>query len=379
MKILFITSVTQNNSHRNLNHFQRVYFLSRHAELKILAPKGSDFAVSANPGTEVVHAPWPGKLGVLVYTVYLLLRGTIHGHDIVLTEPSILGIAGYICRLFSRARWVVDIWDIPIRGTQQNGGWSYLRHRLTRHIMRALYKRADLFVISILPDFELKYFRLPAEKTLALRNAIWPDEESAEALPASDNKFNILCMRSVHTSDMGLDVLSAAFQNLENEIDNLSLTIIGRIPEHVKPQVARLEGKHNVAFIDFVEQHELKRLIKSASICVVPFKDVADLSQTYPVKVLEYMSLGTPVIASDIAGMSQLIEDEVTGLLFRAGDSMDLAAKIERLHVDEDLYASLCGNARRMSSRFDCRQKNLMIIDRLRRLVQEPLPPRQTS
>jgi glycosyltransferase involved in cell wall biosynthesis len=60
--------------------------------------------------------------------------------------------------------------------------------------------------------------------------------------------------------------------------------------------------------------------------------------------VLEALTLGRAVLASDIEGNRALIEDGVTGLLF--SDATELAAQAERLLVDGELRARLGAEGR---------------------------------
>jgi len=64
-----------------------------------------------------------------------------------------------------------------------------------------------------------------------------------------------------------------------------------------------------------------------------------------PLKPLEAMAKGIAVIASDVGGHRELISDGATGLLFRAGDSANLAAVIDRLLGDAALMAGLVERA----------------------------------
>jgi glycosyltransferase involved in cell wall biosynthesis len=369
LKVLFITSVSHKVNQKNLNHFQRVYFLSRHVDLTILSKKKASFAASAKSETRIVHSRIPGKLGVIIFTFVWSIKGTVRDFDVVLTEPSVLGICGYFFKIFSRCKWVVDIWDIPIRCTEQYRFFLKVYCRLIRLLMKLLYKKADYFVVSILPDFELRYFQLPKSKLLLLKNSIWFDQNRYKQSFLLGNSFNILCMRSSYTFDMGLDILAKAFIILSKKISNLSLTIIGHIPEEIKFQVMEITNIKNVKFYEYIEHRQVLQLISYASVCVVPFKDVPDLSQTYPVKVLEYLFCGKPVIASRIAGIMSIIDDGKNGLLFRAGDARDLASKINELYLDEDLRARISNNAKLLHDENNCVTKNKIIINKLNQLV----------
>lgn len=332
-------------------------------DLTVFARKGADFSVSAAPGTQVIQSPWSGKAGQIAYAALLFLHGQARRYDIIITEPSTLGILGFLGKLLGGCRWVVDVWDIPIRSILVPGRIVSLRCSLTRKILRILYRWADLFIVSILPDFELREFMIPQERMLLLKNAIWFDvDRQTNVFSPKGKEFELFCMRSFYTPHMGLDTLAEAMLILRKHVPEISLTIIGSVRANIEHQVAPLRGMTTVRFLDFVEHSELTRLIGEASVCIVPFHDVPDLAQTYPIKVLEYMAQGKPVVASNIAGMSCLIKDGHNGLLYRADDPVDLANKIILLYENEQLRTNLGRNASKMDDDFDCRVKNARII-----------------
>ena len=248
MKVLFITSVSQFATYRNLNHFQHVHHLSRTTDFAILGAKGATFA-AARPGTPVFRGRLPGKLGIALEGIRLVLTGRAREYDIVLTDPSLLGILGWLLKRAGARRWVVDVWDIPGRYAQGAHWLNGIRRVAARWILRRIYRSADLFVVSILPEFELAAFRIPEDRMLRCKNAIWLED----MLPPSDSEGpdpTILCMRSVHTMPMGLDTLAAAYAEIADEIPGIGLVVIGRIPEHVEGQVAPLRNRPEVRRIE---------------------------------------------------------------------------------------------------------------------------------
>ncbi len=60
-----------------------------------------------------------------------------------------------------------------------------------------------------------------------------------------------------------------------------------------------------------------------------------------PLKVLEYMAAGRPVVASAIGQVAELIRDGETGLLVPPGDVSALTAAVRRLASDRDLRLRL--------------------------------------
>jgi glycosyltransferase involved in cell wall biosynthesis len=71
-------------------------------------------------------------------------------------------------------------------------------------------------------------------------------------------------------------------------------------------------------------------------------------SEGFPVSILEAMAAGLPVVATDVGGIAEAVEDGETGLLVPAADPEALARALERLLSDADLRRRLgaAGRAR---------------------------------
>lgn len=373
LKILFITGATHKEYMRNLNHFQRIYFLSRSSDLSILGVKNADFTLSAAPGTKIYRSQFAVKMITLMYFLYwLLAKGRKERFDLVITEPSLYSVCGFWARIVLRTKWVVDIWDIPIRN-QSDRISMRVKTQAERWLLKILFRKADLFILSILPDFELSYFKLRADKLMQLKNAIWLDRNPSQktGLPQEKFPFEILCMRSVFTSHSGLDILGQAFKHLCDELE-VSLTIVGKIPAKIRAQLDVLDGCPHVYYHDFMDHDQLLERIGEAEVCVIPYKNVPDLAQIYPVKLLEYMASGSAVVAPDMGGFARMIWHGENGLLFEPGDPEDLARQIKTLYEDRELQKKLSQNAQKMiEGEFDCVVKNNLILDRLEKLTEK--------
>ena len=75
-----------------------------------------------------------------------------------------------------------------------------------------------------------------------------------------------------------------------------------------------------------------------------------------PIVLMEAMAVGVPVIASRVAGIPELVEDDETGLLFTPSNWDELASRIDLLLGDEALRRRLAESAKaKVASEFDTR------------------------
>lgn len=93
------------------------------------------------------------------------------------------------------------------------------------------------------------------------------------------------------------------------------------------PVVSEIEKVKNAEYVGFKTGVELEMLIRKAAVSVYP-------SQWYencPFSVIESQMYGTPVVASRIGGIPELIVDGKTGVLFEAGNVRALEAALRKL------------------------------------------------
>jgi glycosyltransferase involved in cell wall biosynthesis len=105
-----------------------------------------------------------------------------------------------------------------------------------------------------------------------------------------------------------------------------------------------LEGK--VIFTGRVPHSEVGKYYSLVDLLVYPRKPMRLTDLVTPLKPLEAMAQGKPVIASDVGGHKELITDNETGFLFKAGDSVELAERLVELLTDKNKLNSVLLNGR---------------------------------
>ena len=88
---------------------------------------------------------------------------------------------------------------------------------------------------------------------------------------------------------------------------------------------------------------EVMRLVGDAACLVLP----SELYENCPKTVLEAYAVGTPVIASRLGAMAEMVDHEETGLVFEPRNKSDLAEQVRRLVGSPELYEGMRTGARR--------------------------------
>jgi glycosyltransferase involved in cell wall biosynthesis len=87
-------------------------------------------------------------------------------------------------------------------------------------------------------------------------------------------------------------------------------------------------------------------------------------AETFPLVILEALACGTPVIATRVGGIPEIIRDKETGILVNPGDATDLASAIDVLLKDAEKAAEFGANgARDARDRFGLKQHVAAYLD----------------
>ena len=156
------------------------------------------------------------------------------------------------------------------------------------------------------------------------------------------------------TPHKGIDVLIRALP------PDARLTIIGseghdpRPPERDYPSLLRsLAAGRRVQFLGAVDDEELARQYRTAAVLVIPSVERTCygrrivVSELLGLVALEAMASGTPVIASRLGGLPEIVEDGVTGYLVPPGDVVTLRERLTQVLADPAAAARLGSNARK--------------------------------
>jgi glycosyltransferase involved in cell wall biosynthesis len=93
-----------------------------------------------------------------------------------------------------------------------------------------------------------------------------------------------------------------------------------------------------------VEGARKTRLLQEAAVLVLPSRHPLE---GQPLVILEALGAGTPVVASDLGAIPDMVRDGIEGFIVQAGDVDALADRLTRLLDDRSLRAEMGRSARR--------------------------------
>jgi glycosyltransferase involved in cell wall biosynthesis len=173
----------------------------------------------------------------------------------------------------------------------------------------------------------------PAEKIAVKPNFIDPDPGVGEGR----GDYAVFAGRL--SPEKGLRTMLDAWRRLQRPIP---LKIIGDGP--LAAEIQQFSQAHpHVELLGRRPLEEVLQIIGAARFLVMP----SVWYETFGRTIIEAFAKGTPVIASRLGAMAELVEDGATGLLFTPGDAADLASKVQMLASDP-IQRHRLGRAARM-------------------------------
>lgn len=167
---------------------------------------------------------------------------------------------------------------------------------------------------------------LPADATILVFSS------ASETNPYKDMATIVEALPSIVAGSSGRDVLLVALGNHKAQVSSLDARVLA---------IPYLRNPADVA-----------EYLRAADLCIH-----MACAENHPLAVIEALACGTPVIASDVGGVGEIIMDGVSGALVPSADADALAATVSALIADDTRRATMAtAAAADAAARFDlCR------------------------
>jgi glycosyltransferase involved in cell wall biosynthesis len=285
-------------------------------------------------------------LGFLLLSTGWLVRSLIRPYDVVQVHnpPDFLLAAAMIPRL-SGACLVFDVHDFApeLFDLHFEGAPAVVRRMLTR-VERWAFRTADA-VVTVNQRYADRIATIRGAETHVVLNSLdeglLPDSEAS-----SDRGFRVVTHGTLNIH-YGVDVLLEAFRVVKDTVSDAKLEIYGDgdAVELIGRRIRELGLDDDVVFDGrYLPQREALRLVTGAHVGVVANLGLPRNHAALPVKLLEYVAMGIPVVTSDLDAIHDYFsEDEL--VFVPPGDSTALAAALVDVATKPEEAGARAGRA----------------------------------
>jgi len=288
---------------------------------------------------DVVHTHNLMGVGFLVPRVIrkLGLRHLHTVHDVQLVEPS----------------------GIILKTREKSFRYTGPHTKLYSWFMRKLMGSPDIVISpsQFLLDFYTRRGFFKKSKTVLLRNPVtFQLKRKTSAPETKEGKTQFLYLGQVE-EHKGVRFLVETFHALLQEHQDIILHVVGdgSLYSELSDRVRDVDG---IVMHGRKGRGELPNLFEQTDMMIVP----SLCYENSPTVIFESFAFGVPVLASDIEGIAELIEEKKNGMTFAAGESTSLSKRITEVAANKS-------NIKEMGLQTHSYVKQLSLVQYVERLL----------
>jgi len=263
-------------------------------------------------------------------------------------NPAILQTFLFHANVLGRvAAWItrVPVVVSGVRVAERRDKGHLLADRLTHRMANA-----HVCVSQATAQFQIAAAGVPESRVEVIPNGIAAENPTSDSIDVDEasqwgakSAANLVFVGRLD-HQKGIDLLLDALAQLPaGKRPSVALVGAGPDREALEAQTKRLELEELVRFIGW-------QAIPSAWMAAADALVLPSRWEGMPNVVLEAMSVGKPVIAANVEGVADLVDDGVTGWIAEANNPASLASAISRFLTDRHRWTEMGASARRKAS-----------------------------
>ena len=179
------------------------------------------------------------------------------------------------------------------------------------------------------------------EKNITVINNGLDASEFAPIETSKRNQFRLITTASADVPLKGLDFSLKALKNLMTDFPEVHLIVIGKIKEngHTQRLIEKLKIQESVFFKSNITKSEITNLYSTSSVAIV-----SSLYEGFGYPVIEAMSCGVPLIATNVSSIPELTKE--FAILVDPKDHQMIADSVKKVFINYDKYKEIAINGR---------------------------------
>lgn len=217
-----------------------------------------------------------------------------------------------------------------------------LHVKMLTKVQRFVLRSANRVIVpsEYLKRLLVKHYRVSQDKIRVIHNAV--DLEAYKKIKPKRERGPTVIFIGRLVPWKGLEGVIKVMVLLVKKYPRIKLLVVGEGPEKekLKRLAKQLRVEKHVQFLGRIEHGRTMELLKDSDVLVLNSK-----YEGLPHVVIEAMACKVPVVATNIDGIREVIENGKTGILVRVGANKELQQGIERLLKDRHFRARTITNA----------------------------------
>jgi glycosyltransferase involved in cell wall biosynthesis len=218
------------------------------------------------------------------------------------------------------------------------------------HVLETLAARRLAAVVAVNEHMAAGFRSRGARRVVTVHN--YPPLDLFLNVPRGAPSRPVAVYTGLLTRERGLEIIWHAGRRLRALVPEAEVRVVGRIDwAGVDPTVprapARWREEVGTVLCGVVPAHEVPGVLAAATVGWIPFQHTPNNARAVPLKLLEYMAAGLPVVASDLGFLGRIVRREECGLLVPPDDPEAHARALARLLTHPDEARTLGDRGRR--------------------------------
>lgn len=211
-----------------------------------------------------------------------------------------------------------------------------LKSRIVRKLIETLYRQTFKLVNTVMfvnqddPAYLIRKNIIPPSKVFTIKG-VGIDTKDWAPIPKEDTWIRVTMIGRALKHKGTLEFIEAA-SKLSDTYPDVSFQFVGAPDEGNSSSMSEEFMRAQTAIHYLGHQNNIRHILSQSDIFVLP-----SYREGLPRTTMEAMSMGLPIITTDVVGCRETVENGVNGFIIPPKDSLALAEAIEHLLKDENL------------------------------------------
>lgn len=316
--------------------------LAKRGHQVVLLVDQQNFEVADHDSNPAVYV-WPSRRPTKLRDAWFLRRlikqyrpdtliGAFGATNVMLMVGRLMGIPNRL------------VWYLTLASAIKiDGQLGSLKLNLLQWRKRVVYKLAT----GVLPNSAAgsvdaqQVYGIPEQKCKVLYLSLPDPKLQVNGEPCERNEHRAVCVGRLHPTK-GQDVLLRSIALLQDRFPETVFEFVGDGPclEQCEELARELGIAERCDFVGRLPHDKVLCRMGSAAVSVVPSR-----SECFGLVNIESLAMGTPVVASDVGGIGEIVDDGVEGYLVPPDDPETLADRLGKILGDRELQSRMSENA----------------------------------